>query len=69
MAILDEVASRFGYQLSKATAKTLQFADGGVNSSSASSGANVQIIQNFPQVEKDSVALTRAGQLLAARGE
>lgn len=66
LAILSDVATEFGYALTKASRKSLEYADGSPTVSTTNGGARVVVNQYNPVTEKDSVALLRAGQLIAA---
>lgn len=67
MAILTEVASRFGYSLTKLNQNVKRFAEGSSGAAEGQQTASVIVNQYNPKTEKDSVSLRKAAQLLAAR--
>lgn len=67
MAILTEVASRFGYSLTKLNQNVKRFAEGSSGAAEGQQTASVIVNQYNPKTEKDSVSLRKAAQLLAAQ--
>lgn len=71
MKILSDVAEHFGYKLERIAQRAVAYENGGTQGTpvGGGGGSNITVINNNPTVERDSVSVTKAAQLLAARGE